>query len=425
MTPCLSRARESRACPGSAPPLIAVGHILAPYYLGHHEPCWNSPHCRRRPAAESCPRRRPGREPGRARHRRQATGPDVLTGVDLVAPAALRPVLIAALATEPGQFVLAVTATGREAEDLAAALAVPAPTGSPVPGLGDAAARAAVAALRHGRPAGWPCCAGWPTRTRPTRPPGRCRSSSRRSAACCSRSSAAWATWSRSGCGRATTADPDELLTRLVGDRLRPRATWSSKRGEFAVRGGILDVFPPTDEHPVRVEFFGDTVEEIRSFKVADQRSLADAPARPVGAAVPRAAAHRPRCGTRAARARRSSPAWPTCSASWPTASRSRAWSRSRRCSSTRMELLVDECPPERTCVRLRPGAGPDPRRTTRRHQPGVPRGVLGRTPPAGGDGPDRPRRGRVPVARRDARGGPGSGAAVVDDQPVRASTTS
>jgi transcription-repair coupling factor (superfamily II helicase) len=46
------------------------------------------------------------------------------------------------------------------------------------------------------------------------------------------------------------------------------------RRGEFAVRGGILDVFPPTEQHPVRIEFWGDTVEEIRWFKVADQRSL-------------------------------------------------------------------------------------------------------------------------------------------------------
>jgi transcription-repair coupling factor (superfamily II helicase) len=46
------------------------------------------------------------------------------------------------------------------------------------------------------------------------------------------------------------------------------------RRGEFAVRGGILDVFPPTEEHPLRIEFWGDTVEEIRWFKVADQRSL-------------------------------------------------------------------------------------------------------------------------------------------------------
>ncbi len=46
------------------------------------------------------------------------------------------------------------------------------------------------------------------------------------------------------------------------------------RRGEFAVRGGILDVFPPTEEHPLRLEFWGDTVEEIRWFMVADQRSL-------------------------------------------------------------------------------------------------------------------------------------------------------
>jgi transcription-repair coupling factor (superfamily II helicase) len=49
------------------------------------------------------------------------------------------------------------------------------------------------------------------------------------------------------------------------------------RRGDLAVRGGILDVFPPTEEHPVRVEFWGDDVEEVRYFSVADQRSLAAA----------------------------------------------------------------------------------------------------------------------------------------------------
>ena len=52
------------------------------------------------------------------------------------------------------------------------------------------------------------------------------------------------------------------------------RVDMVARRGEFAVRGGILDVFPPTADHPVRVEFFGDEVEEVRSFSVADQRSL-------------------------------------------------------------------------------------------------------------------------------------------------------
>ena len=45
------------------------------------------------------------------------------------------------------------------------------------------------------------------------------------------------------------------------------------RRGEFAVRGGIVDVFPPTEAHPVRVDFWGEEVEEIRSFSVADQRT--------------------------------------------------------------------------------------------------------------------------------------------------------
>ena len=42
----------------------------------------------------------------------------------------------------------------------------------------------------------------------------------------------------------------------------------------MAVRGGIVDVFPPTEEHPLRVEFWGEVVEEVRWFSVADQRSL-------------------------------------------------------------------------------------------------------------------------------------------------------
>jgi transcription-repair coupling factor (superfamily II helicase) len=47
------------------------------------------------------------------------------------------------------------------------------------------------------------------------------------------------------------------------------------KRGEFAIRGGILDVFPTTSEHALRLEFFGDELEDVREFSVADQRSIA------------------------------------------------------------------------------------------------------------------------------------------------------
>ena len=52
------------------------------------------------------------------------------------------------------------------------------------------------------------------------------------------------------------------------------RVDMVERRGEFAVRGGIVDVFAPTDPHPVRIEFFGDEVESLRSFSIADQRSL-------------------------------------------------------------------------------------------------------------------------------------------------------
>ncbi|MCS5731878.1 transcription-repair coupling factor [Herbiconiux moechotypicola] len=52
------------------------------------------------------------------------------------------------------------------------------------------------------------------------------------------------------------------------------RVDMVTRRGEYAVRGGILDVFPPVADHPYRVDFFGDEVDEIRAFSVADQRSL-------------------------------------------------------------------------------------------------------------------------------------------------------
>ncbi len=65
-----------------------------------------------------------------------------------------------------------------------------------------------------------------------------------------------------------------EEVTRRLADAAYLRTDLVEKRGDFAVRGGILDVFPPTEEHPLRLEFWGDTVEEIRYFKVADQRSL-------------------------------------------------------------------------------------------------------------------------------------------------------
>ena len=90
----------------------------------------------------------------------------------------------------------------------------------------------------------------------------------------------------------------EETVEALAGAAYT-RVDLVERRGEFAVRGGILDVFPPTEEHPLRVEFWGDTVEEVRWFAVADQRSLEVGRAGAVGPAVPRAAAHRRRPGAR------------------------------------------------------------------------------------------------------------------------------
>ncbi|NDH64893.1 MAG: hypothetical protein EBY26_00620, partial [Microbacteriaceae bacterium] len=64
-----------------------------------------------------------------------------------------------------------------------------------------------------------------------------------------------------------------ELNLKLV-EMAYVRVDMVTKRGEFAARGGIVDIFPTTAEHAVRLEFFGDELEEIREFSVADQRSL-------------------------------------------------------------------------------------------------------------------------------------------------------
>lgn len=64
-----------------------------------------------------------------------------------------------------------------------------------------------------------------------------------------------------------------ELAQKLV-DLAYVRVDMVTRRGEFAVRGGILDVFPPAAEHPYRIDFFGDEVDSVREFAVADQRSI-------------------------------------------------------------------------------------------------------------------------------------------------------
>ena len=67
--------------------------------------------------------------------------------------------------------------------------------------------------------------------------------------------------------------DRDDLLARLIrmGYANVPLV---EDRGTFAVRGGILDIFPPNLATPVRIEFFGDTAETMRAFDPLTQRSL-------------------------------------------------------------------------------------------------------------------------------------------------------
>ncbi|WP_129842203.1 transcription-repair coupling factor [Streptomyces sp. RFCAC02] len=194
--------------------------------------------------------------------------------VDLVGPPAARPFAVAGLAHGTGRTVLAVTATGREAEDLAAALRSLLPADSVVefpswetlpherlsPRADTVGRRLAVLRrLAHPRaddPGAGPVSVVVAPIRSVLQPQVK-------------------------GLGdlvpvelrTGQTADLREV-TEALAAAAYTRVELVEKRGEFAVRGGILDVFPPTEEHPLRVEFWGDDVEEIRYFKVADQRSL-------------------------------------------------------------------------------------------------------------------------------------------------------
>ncbi|PPC86504.1 MAG: transcription-repair coupling factor [Hyphomicrobium sp.] len=66
--------------------------------------------------------------------------------------------------------------------------------------------------------------------------------------------------------------DMSELITRLGAYGFQ-RASSVMEPGEFAQRGGILDLFPPGRINPIRLDFFGDTLETIKSFDAETQRS--------------------------------------------------------------------------------------------------------------------------------------------------------
>ncbi|GAA1289878.1 transcription-repair-coupling factor [Planotetraspora silvatica] len=193
-------------------------------------------------------------------------------GADLIAPSALRPLAVAALSRV--RPVLAVTATGREAEDLAAALT----------GLVDESSVAVFPAwetLPHERLSPRSDTVGQrlavlrrlahPVAGDPNAGPLQVVVAPVRSLLQPIVSGLGDLEPVRLSAG--DDADLDDVVAQLVGNGYH-RVDMVEKRGEVAVRGGLLDVFPPTEEHPLRLEFWGDTVEEIRWFKVADQRSL-------------------------------------------------------------------------------------------------------------------------------------------------------
>jgi transcription-repair coupling factor (superfamily II helicase) len=200
--------------------------------------------------------------------------------VDLTAPTPLRPFVAATLAADAdkggaGRPVLAVTATTRECEDLAAAL------GDLIP-ANQVAAFPAWETLPHERLSPRSDTVGrrLAVLRRLAHPHGTGPAGELRVVVAPVRS---LLQPQLKGLGDlepielrpGTGADLDDVVRRLV-DIAYARTDLVTKRGEFAVRGGILDVFPPTEEHPLRVEFWGDDVEEIRSFAVADQRTLAE-----------------------------------------------------------------------------------------------------------------------------------------------------
>ncbi|WP_018721163.1 transcription-repair coupling factor [Salinispora fenicalii] len=221
-------------------------------------------------------------DPALARARDLArSGAAQVDGLDLTAPPALRPFAVAAVAAdEPvggaGRPVLAITATTREADDLATAL------GSLIP-ADQVAVFPSWETLPHERLSPRSDTVGRRLAVlrrlaHPEATDAQGRSGPLRVVVAPIRS---LLQPQLKGLGElepvrlsgGDEADLEDVVRRLT-DMAYARVDLVTKRGEFAVRGGILDVFPPTDEHPSRVEFWGDEVEEIRTFAVADQRTI-------------------------------------------------------------------------------------------------------------------------------------------------------
>jgi transcription-repair coupling factor (superfamily II helicase) len=74
---------------------------------------------------------------------------------------------------------------------------------------------------------------------------------------------------------RGSDLDRDEFIASLARYGYR-RESLVEHRAEFAVRGGIVDLWPAQGHEPIRLDFFGDEIERLTSFDIANQRSLHD-----------------------------------------------------------------------------------------------------------------------------------------------------
>jgi transcription-repair coupling factor (superfamily II helicase) len=91
---------------------------------------------------------------------------------------------------------------------------------------------------------------------------------------------------------RGETLDLDELMRTLVAAGYE-RVDQVEERGQFAARGGLLDLYPATEERAVRIDLFGEEIESLRWFSTFTQRSLGEAEQVEVAPAAELAAEHR------------------------------------------------------------------------------------------------------------------------------------
>src|SRR4051812_4324295 len=91
---------------------------------------------------------------------------------------------------------------------------------------------------------------------------------------------------------RGESVDLDDV-TLLLADAGYDRVDQVEERGQFAVRGGILDVYPATEEQAIRVDLFGDEIDSMRRFSVFTQRSLGEAERVELAPAAELSAEHR------------------------------------------------------------------------------------------------------------------------------------